>query len=95
MPEANASMIDSSTLLISPKSRKTNRPSSASMMLPSWGSACTRPVRTRPAVTASHDMYVIRMASSGVRSERCLPYTHSIAIALRVVSSGRFCGTST
>ena len=35
MPRAKASMISSGTVLISPKSRKTTRPSSASMMLPS------------------------------------------------------------
>ena len=56
MPYANASMICGCTRDMSPKSRKTSRPSSASIRLPSCGSACTMPVSTRLAVTASTAM---------------------------------------
>ena len=75
LASANGWIVFGLTRLISPKSRKTSRPSSASIRLPSWGSACTMPVTTRDDVTASTAMYVIRKPSAVSRCSRWRPYT--------------------
>ena len=82
-------MMSGSTLDMRPKSRKTRRPSSSSMMLPSCGSACTKPVRTSEAVHASTAMRVMRRPCSAGSAERCAPCTHSVTRTLVV----EYCGT--
>mmetsp|Transcript_59198 Transcript_59198/g.173749 ORF Transcript_59198/g.173749 Transcript_59198/m.173749 type:complete len:204 (+) Transcript_59198:625-1236(+) len=100
MPEAKPSMMRGSTSPMRPKSRKASRPSSVTSMLPSCGSACTKPVKISEDTQASTAMSTMRTRSTGsVICARDLPLIHSI-VSTRVVPlgpeySGTQCGAVT
>mmetsp|Transcript_29864 Transcript_29864/g.71101 ORF Transcript_29864/g.71101 Transcript_29864/m.71101 type:complete len:227 (+) Transcript_29864:38-718(+) len=78
MPSAKPSMTLGDTRSMSPKSRKQMRPSCMYLRLPSWGSACTKPVMRSCTRQASAAKRTARCRRRSGKSLKSMPSAHSV-----------------